>query len=519
MAADLYGAQRLLAEGLVPPALVFGHPGLPAGLPRRVAARGRASSTRSPSTSRAGPTASGASWERAPRRRRAPATRSRTASPSRGSSPTPSASCACTCWRRSSGRCRTALLGGRALPTARPRTSRSSRPAPTTRPTSSTPTWPATSASPSSRAATSTVRDDRVYLKTLTGLEPVHAILRRLDDDFCDPLELRADSTLGVPGLVQAWRAGHVLVANAFGTGVLESPALLGFLPAVCQRAARRAAGAAVDRDLVVRRGGRARRRRAAARRDGRQAGLSRTRAWSRSSGRISTRRAGPRWSARVCAPRPSATCSRSTFPCRTAPVWHGGRLESRALMLRVFLVADGRGDYRVMPGGLSRIAGQRPPGRLRPARRQQQGHLGALRRARSRPSRCCPDASRPDDVARSQRVVSSRAGENLFWLGRYAERSENGARLLRAVLTRLPDDDAFPPALSRPGRAHVPAPRPAPRGRPGVRAHAAPAGADLIAGHARPAAAAEPRLQRRADACAWRAPCATVSRPTTGAS
>jgi uncharacterized circularly permuted ATP-grasp superfamily protein len=81
-----------------------------------------------------------------------------------------------------------------------------------------------------------TVRDDRVYLKTLTGLERVHALLRRLDDDFCDPLELRADSTLGVPGLVQAWRAGNVLIANAFGMSVLESPALLGFMPAACER-------------------------------------------------------------------------------------------------------------------------------------------------------------------------------------------------------------------------------------------------------------------------------------------
>src|SRR5262249_29698068 len=77
------------------------------------------------------------------------------------------------------------------------------------------------------------VRDDRVYLKTLKGLDRVHVILRRLDDDFCDPLELRADSTLGVPSLTQAWRSGHVLVANALGTGVLESAALLGFLPAV----------------------------------------------------------------------------------------------------------------------------------------------------------------------------------------------------------------------------------------------------------------------------------------------
>ena len=81
-----------------------------------------------------------------------------------------------------------------------------------------------------------TVRDDRVFLKTVAGLQPVHAILRRLDDDYCDPLELRTESALGVPGLVQAWRAGNVLVANAFGTGLLESPALLSMLPSMCER-------------------------------------------------------------------------------------------------------------------------------------------------------------------------------------------------------------------------------------------------------------------------------------------
>ena len=76
------------------------------------------------------------------------------------------------------------------------------------------------------------VRDDRLYLKTLQGLEPVHGLLKRLDDEFLDPLELRSDSTLGVPGLLQVIRAGHVLVANAPGSAFLESPALLGFLPA-----------------------------------------------------------------------------------------------------------------------------------------------------------------------------------------------------------------------------------------------------------------------------------------------
>ena len=71
-----------------------------------------------------------------------------------------------------------------------------------------------------------TVRDNRVYLKTLQGLKRVHVLLRRLDDEYCDPAALRTDSTLGVAGLISAARAGNVVIANALGSGVLESPAL-----------------------------------------------------------------------------------------------------------------------------------------------------------------------------------------------------------------------------------------------------------------------------------------------------
>ena len=97
-----------------------------------------------------------------------------------------------------------------------------------------------------------TVRGDTVYLKTLGGLRRVHSILRRLDDDFCDPLELRGDSALGVPGLLGALRAGRVMVSNALGTGVLESAAWLGFLPPIAERLHRREAAAARGRHVVV---------------------------------------------------------------------------------------------------------------------------------------------------------------------------------------------------------------------------------------------------------------------------
>ena len=80
-----------------------------------------------------------------------------------------------------------------------------------------------------------TVRDNRVYLKTLGGLEPVDVIVRRLDDSFCDPLELRGDSLLGVPGLVQAIRSGSVAIDNALGSGVMETPAHMAFLPGMCR--------------------------------------------------------------------------------------------------------------------------------------------------------------------------------------------------------------------------------------------------------------------------------------------
>ncbi len=234
-----------------------------------------------------------------------------------------------------------------------------------------------------------TVRDDRVFLKTVTGLQPVHAILRRLDDHFCDPLELRPDSTLGIPGLVQAWRAGHVLVANAFGTSVLESPALRGCLPAVCTRL--------LGDSLAL------------------------------------------------------ASVPDEALPLSHVPVWHEDHLESRAAMLRVFLVSDGRGDYRLMPGGLTRIAAE---GDRHVVSRQVGGSskdTWVLSEAPVERFSLLPGRLRLDDIRRSDRMVSSRSAENLFWLGRYAERSENSARLLRAVLARLHHGDSLASGQSQP--------------------------------------------------------------------
>ncbi len=80
-----------------------------------------------------------------------------------------------------------------------------------------------------------TVRDRKVYLKTVNDLQQVDVILRRVDDSFCDPLELRADSVLGIPGLVDAVAAGNVKVVNGLGSGTIETAAIMPFLPGLCQ--------------------------------------------------------------------------------------------------------------------------------------------------------------------------------------------------------------------------------------------------------------------------------------------
>ena len=289
-----------------------------------------------------------------------------------------------------------------------------------------------------------TVRDERVFLKTVSGLRPVHAILRRLDDDFCDPLEMRPDSTLGITGLVQAWRAGNVLVANAFGMGVLESPALLAFLPPLCERLF----GETLEMPAI------------ATWWCGETAALDDARrrlaegiikpAFADASMEpvfVSELDANARreWTERL-GTTPDEYVVEEFLPLSHAPAWHNERLESRALMLRAFLLADGRGDYRVMPGGLSRIAGddRHVVSGQRGGSSKDTWVLSDLPVAPIAPV----DRRARHREAPGEPSTSSRAAEHLFWLGRYAERSENGARLLRSVLGRVTDTDGVPAVL-----------------------------------------------------------------------
>jgi uncharacterized circularly permuted ATP-grasp superfamily protein/uncharacterized alpha-E superfamily protein len=284
-----------------------------------------------------------------------------------------------------------------------------------------------------------TVRGDQVFLKTLNGLRRVHAILRRMDDDYCDPLELRADSALGVPGLTQAARLGNVLVANSLGSGVLESIALHGFLPAISERLL----GETLMLPAV------------ASWWCGEKPALDYTLAHfddlvivpAFPSMRMqpvfghAVTGAARRRLVESLQLQPHAYVSQEWVRLSQAPVMSRSgdyRLMNRTISLRVFAVADGMGGYQVMPGGLTRVA----PRQRRDVVSMQQGgttkDVWVLRASEAAaPAQAPEDAAGADEGTpiKSTVDVSSHSGENLFWMGRYSERVKNLARLLRTTM------------------------------------------------------------------------------------
>lgn len=286
------------------------------------------------------------------------------------------------------------------------------------------------------------VRDKLLYLKTLHGLERVHAVLRRLDDDFCDPLELRSDSTLGVPGLLQVMRAGNVLVANSLGTSFLESPAINGFLPAISRRL--------LDADLLLPSlpswwcGEAAAREQVLANLPGavvKSTYPSNLRGGFEPviGGAVSPSERDA-LQARIAA-NPDAYTIQEYLPLSQAPSWIAGHIVPRAAMLRVFVIADGEGGWNVLPGGLTRIA-SREQQIVSMQRGGSSMDTWVTTRGAVDTFSMLPAQLRPEDLVRAHRPVSSRAAENLFWMGRYTERAENDVRLANVALTWLNSDE-----------------------------------------------------------------------------
>jgi uncharacterized circularly permuted ATP-grasp superfamily protein/uncharacterized alpha-E superfamily protein len=306
-----------------------------------------------------------------------------------------------------------------------------------------------------------TVRGDCVSLKTLGGLRRVHAIFRRLDDDFCDPVELRADSALGVPGLIAVVRAGNVVIGNALGSGVLESAAWMGFIP----RAAKRLLGEELLLPSV------------ATWWCGEKLALEYVtenierlvikpaypnQKFEATFGRDLSREERAALIKRLIA-RPHAYVAQERLALSQAPVWRAvgpgtvgagsagagagaaaGGFAARALGIRVYAIATPNG-YRVMPGGLARIAGDTADvvSMQRGGGSKDVWVLAADRRSTDEAS----GSMAPRTVARHDELPS-RLAENLFWLGRYSERCEDKARLLRATLGVRTNAALWPHAL-----------------------------------------------------------------------
>ena len=280
-----------------------------------------------------------------------------------------------------------------------------------------------------------TVRENRVWLSTLEGLHPVDVIMRRLDDSYCDPVELREDSYLGVPGLTNAARLGNVSLANPLGSGILENPALLPFLPELSKHLLGEDlripsvqtwwCGAPDQREFVL-------------------ANLQSLVVKPVHPGIGFRFRFGAELSAQGLADlkerikaKPHLYVGQEAVTMSTVPVLDKQQLSPRHSVLRSYLVA-GKNDYMAMPGGLTRVSSRED--KLVVSNQaggiskdtwilatEPEKHVSLLTERRQ--ARLAPDRGGE---------VPGRVADNLFWVGRYAERAEFSSRLLRLALQFL---------------------------------------------------------------------------------
>ncbi|CAN7394221.1 circularly permuted type 2 ATP-grasp protein [Mesorhizobium amorphae] len=284
-----------------------------------------------------------------------------------------------------------------------------------------------------------TVSGGRLMVRTVSGLKPVGVLWRRLDAAFADPLELRPDSQIGTPGLVEAIRRGAVSAVNALGSGLLETRALQSFLPRIARELR--------DEELL----------------------LPSVATWW--CGQESERRhvlanfdrmvVGPALSTRLAFEDDDSTRLGSTMSdeeraelvarierdggsfvgqeavtLSTTPVYIGGWLEPRPASLRVYLARTPEG-WTVMPGGFARIGFSLDPTAIAMQRGGQAADVWVVSDRQVERETLLPQEH--DSFTRTMPgSLPSRAAENLTWLGRYIERSEDTVRILRAYHVRL---------------------------------------------------------------------------------
>lgn len=280
-----------------------------------------------------------------------------------------------------------------------------------------------------------TVRDGRVWLKSLAGLQAVDVIIRRVDDSFCDPLELRSDSQLGVAGLLEVVRRGNVAIANPLGSSILENPGLLAFLPRLSRyllnqdlkmsSVATWWCGQRRERDFVLQ-------------------NLDNLviKPINRSLGNHAVFAGGlsgkekESLRSKILA-KPHLFIGQEQVSFSTLPAFVENHIEPRNAVLRNFVVASGD-DYVVMRGGLTRVARQKDNFIVS----NQAGGISkdtwVLASEPEKPVSLWTSPVRNQLIEAVIEPLTSRAADNLFWVGRHLERIEAATRLLRTVLLKL---------------------------------------------------------------------------------
>jgi len=292
------------------------------------------------------------------------------------------------------------------------------------------------------------MRGGCVFVRTIAGLKQCDVIWRHIDADWCDSLELNASSQIGVPGLLEAIRNGGVAVENMPGAGLVESRALLAFLPALARRL--------LDQDLLIHNietwwcGQPHDRERVLDEFDkisiAGAFGDEPLAVGGRSSIVGAELTANERERLReAIALRGIDFVGQDIVRLSTTPRWMEGKLEPRPFVLRVYCAATPDG-WRVMPGGFCRISDRADARAVAMGDGVESADVWVLSESPVEVSSLLPSP----ESARITRLLGnlpSRAADNLFWFGRYLERAEATLRVVRCLSARSVDPDT-PPRL-----------------------------------------------------------------------
>ncbi len=289
------------------------------------------------------------------------------------------------------------------------------------------------------------VRNGYVWMKSLEGLKRVDVILRRVDDSYCDPVELRGDSRLGVPGLLEVARLGHVAIANPLGSSVLENPALLRYLPTIAKTLLGRElqipsiktwwCGNKEDLEYVC-----SNLKNLLIKPTYRRPGLYEVYGAELDETKLQA------WQNRI-RKNPYQFVAQEFVQGANTPTWHQEKIQPRASLLRTFSVTCD-GSYAVMPGGLTRV-------NLDADKKIISNQRGSVSKdtwvlASEPEKQLTLRKPQTTTILDSQQTLPSRVVENLFWMGRYTERAESALRLLRTVFTQLNKTEKLPESVSR---------------------------------------------------------------------